>query len=62
MATVMTWNMGGAAIRKTMAEERARDSTIFVIRKFGGLHLGFERFKTISLVAKKALYLLRQNQ
>lgn len=52
---------GGAAIRRVMAEERARNVSIFVIRKYGGLHLGLDRFKTIKQVAKNALFLLRQS-
>lgn len=51
---------GGSAIRKVMAEEKARNTTIFVIRGYGGLHLGLDRFKAIKQVAKNALFLLRQ--
>lgn len=52
---------GGSAIRKVMAEQRARDTTIFVIRKYGGLHLGLDRFSLIKQIAKDSLFLLRQS-
>lgn len=46
---------GGLAIRKMMAENSIRDMAMFVVRLYGGVHLGGNRFKTISSVAKQAV-------
>lgn len=45
-------------IKNIIFENHAKNTAIFVVRKYGGLHLGIERFKTISAVAKDALDLL----
>lgn len=52
---------GGMIIRKTMAQEKSRDTAIFVMRRYGGIHLGYERFTTIESIVKEALHLLSQS-
>lgn len=51
---------GGSIVRKTMALEKARDTAVFVVCKFGGLHLGVDRYKTIESISQTALDLLKQ--
>lgn len=48
----------GSRIRKTIFELKARNVAVFVVRKFGGIHLGFQRFGVIEEIAKKAIELL----
>lgn len=45
----------GVRIRKTIFKLKCRDTAVFVLRKFGGVHLGFNRFKTIEEVAQTAI-------
>lgn len=49
-------------IKKTIFEERARNTAVFVLRNFGGVHLGFDRFRVIQQVTRDALKLLEENQ
>lgn len=49
---------GSAAIRKTMQAVKPKNTAVFVVRKYGGLHLGFSRFKTIEQAAAEAMRLL----
>lgn len=49
---------GGLVIRKTMAAQKAKNTVVFVVRKYGGLHLGLDRFKSIEKVTLEALALL----
>lgn len=51
---------GGQIIRKTMATTKAKDTAIFVVRRFGGLHMGPERFRSIEKVSLDALNLLNK--
>lgn len=50
---------GSINIRKVLSEEKQRDTAIFVVRKFGGVHIGAERFHTIQEMARQALTLLK---
>lgn len=52
----------GAAIRirKMIFEQKSKDTVVFVVRKYGGVHLGFERFQIIEEIAKKAINLLKE--
>lgn len=50
----------GVGVRKIMAELKAKDTAVFVVRRFGGVHLGTERFHTIQAVARKAIQLLSE--
>lgn len=34
----------GEHIRKTIFEQKARNTAVFVVRKFGGIHMGYSRF------------------
>lgn len=45
-------------MKKLIFEEKAKNVAVFVLRDFGGVHLGFERFKTIESITKDALALL----
>lgn len=45
-------------IKNLIFETKARNTAVFVIRKFGGIHLGYERFQAIQQVTTKALELL----
>lgn len=51
----------GAAIKikNVLFENHAKNTAIFVIRKYGGIHLGIERFKSIITVAQQALELMQ---
>lgn len=50
----------GASVRikNLIFKKQAKNTAIFVIRKFGGLHLGFEWFKVNETVATEALEML----
>lgn len=50
----------GSRLKKTIFETKSRDTVVFVLRKYGGVHLGFGRFAMIEQVAKAALDLLSQ--
>lgn len=52
----------GAAnrIRKAIFDMRSRDTAVFVLRKYGGVHLGFDRFRIIEEIAKKAIVMLNE--
>lgn len=52
---------GGMVIRRSMAELKAKDTMVFVVRRFGGLHLGIDRFKAIETTSKQALRMLKQS-
>lgn len=49
----------GIRLKKQIFETRARDTVLFVLRKYGGVHLGYNCFAVIESVAKKALQLLK---
>lgn len=48
----------GTRLRKLIYEEKSKDTAVFVVRKYGGLHLGFNRFQTIENLAKMAIQML----
>lgn len=48
----------GNKIKKTIFETKTRNTAVFVVRKFGGLHLGYQRFRVIEDIAQKAINLL----
>lgn len=50
---------GSACIRKVMVAEKPKDTAIFVVRRYGGLHLGTERFKAIEKIATEALHMIQ---
>lgn len=45
-------------IKNVLFEQRAKNTAIFVVRKYGGVHLGIDRFRSIQTVALQALDLL----
>lgn len=45
----------GHRIKKIIFEQKAKDTAVFVLRKYGGIHLGFGRFAVIQSMAKKAI-------
>lgn len=50
---------GGHCIAQILKEKKARDTAIFVVRRYGGIHLGYERFQAIEEASKQALKLLQ---
>lgn len=50
-----------AKIQDLIFDRKARDTVIFVVRKYGGLHMGFERFNAITHVAEQALQILAES-
>lgn len=46
-----------AKMKRVLFEEKAKNTAVFVLRDYGGVHLGFERFKTIEAVTRRALSL-----
>lgn len=49
---------GSEAIRKAMLELKPKNTAVFVVRKYGGLHLGTSRFRSIDQAARDAIKLL----
>lgn len=47
-------------MKKVMFENKTKNTAIFVLRQYGGVHLGFKRFKTIEGVAKEAINAFKQ--
>lgn len=53
------WEFGaGTRLKKLLFETKSKDTVVFVLRKYGGVHLGFNRFAIIEQVAKDALHQL----
>lgn len=50
---------GGVTIDKFLYSKRQRNLAVFVVRRYGGLHLGFDRFQVIEKTAAQAVKLLR---
>lgn len=48
----------GMKIKDVIFDCKSKNTAVFVVRKFGGLHLGFNRFRVIESVARKATVLL----
>lgn len=51
----------GLRVRKKLFELKARNTAIFVVRNFGGVHLGYNRFSVMEEVSKQALELLNDS-
>lgn len=49
---------GGACISKFLYENKLRNVAVFVVRRYGGIHLGYNRFKAIIQAATGASKLL----
>lgn len=45
---------GSVRIKRVLTENKANNTSIFVVRRFGGLHIGANRFRTIEQVALEA--------
>lgn len=52
---------GGAAIARFLQQNQIKDTAVFVVRRYGGLHLGYDRFKAIEESAEAAIKLLDPN-
>lgn len=50
---------GGSCIGKFLHTNREKDVAVFVVRRYGGIHLGINRFKAIEKAAAEAIKLLR---
>lgn len=50
----------GNKLKKLLFEAKAKNTVVFVLRKYGGVHLGFSRFEIIERVANKAISLLAE--
>lgn len=48
----------GIRLRKILFDQKCRDTVVFVLRKYGGVHIGFQRFETIEEVAKRVINML----
>lgn len=48
----------GITLKKLLFEQKVRNTAIFVLRKYGGIHLGFNRFAAIQDIATEALNML----
>lgn len=45
----------GHRLKRLLFEHKCRNTVVFVLRKYGGVHLGFNRFTIIEQVAKNAI-------
>lgn len=50
---------GGSCVRRAMSSQKMKDTAVFVVRKYGGLHMGMDRFKSIEEAANRAIRLLK---
>lgn len=50
---------GGGVIAKFLQDNKMRNIAVFVVRRYGGIHLGFDRFQAIEKTAEAAVQLLR---
>lgn len=50
----------GSKLRNILFEEKSKNTAVFVLRKYGGVHLGFNRFAVIEKVAKNAINMLKE--
>lgn len=48
-------------IKNIIFQQKAKNTAVFVVRKFGGLHLGFNRFRIIEKVALQAVEILESS-
>lgn len=51
----------GTRIKDLIFQTKTKNAAVFVLRKFGGVHLGFQRFAVIERAAEKAIELLNIN-
>lgn len=49
----------GVRVKNAIFEAKAKNTAVFVLRKYGGVHLGFDRFRAIESVAKVAIDLIQ---
>lgn len=45
----------GTKLRKMLFDQKAKNTAIFVMRKYRGIHLGFNRFEVIESIGKEAV-------
>lgn len=50
---------GGTCVAKFLQQKKIKDIAVFVVRRYGGIHLGLDRFKAIEEVAGNAVQKLR---
>lgn len=50
---------GGVIFDKLLYARRLKNIAVFVVHRYGGIHLGFDRFKTIEKAANEAIEMLR---
>lgn len=48
----------GIRLKKLLFEEKSKNLAVFVVRKYGGLHMGFNRFNTIENIARAVIQAL----
>lgn len=51
----------GSRVKNCIFESKLRNTAVFVLRKYGGIHLGFDRFRAIENSAKSALQILQES-
>lgn len=49
----------GSCISAFLYQNRIKNAAVFVVRRYGGIHLGYDRFRVIENSAKEAVKLLR---
>lgn len=49
---------GGNCIHRVLLQDKIKDTAIFIARRYGGLHLGLDRFQVIEQVTKQSIKLL----
>lgn len=49
---------GGNAIARVLSSNKVHNTAIFIARKYGGIHLGLDRYQTIETVTKEAIKLV----
>lgn len=50
---------GGECLARFLYKHKFRDTAVFVVRRYGGLHLGYDRFKALEDAAIEAMKLLQ---
>lgn len=49
-----------ARMKRLIFESKTRNTAVFILRRYGGVHLGFERFKTIETLTRNAIEMLQK--
>lgn len=49
---------GGNSIKRILLRDKVKNTAIFIVRKFGGVHLGLDHFRTIEFLSQKAIKLV----